>query len=83
VKRQHQQEDQKAVAELRKVLHRYRAQGEARLRVLVTIAAEGISKELGSAMRRELRPDAVLLNITRRRLGQMARAKKCGGIKSR
>lgn len=57
-----------AVAVMRKILHQYRNQGEARLRVLVTIAAEQTSKQLGIAMRRELKPDEILLAITRRRL---------------
>jgi hypothetical protein len=61
-------EAQIAVAIMRKILHQHRNQGEARLRVLVTIAAEQISKQLGIAMRRELKPDEILLAITRRRL---------------
>jgi len=83
MKKLRQQADRRAVKELRKVLHRYRTQGEARLRVLSTIAAEGISRRLGSAMRRELRPDPVLLSATRRRLRRMGKMKKCGGTKSR
>ena len=76
MKKPRQEESRRAVAELQKILHRHRAQGEARLRVLVTIAAEGISIQLGRAMRRELRPDAILLGFTRRRLRQVAKAKK-------
>ena len=74
---------QRAVAELRKVLRRHRAQGEARLRVLATLAAEGISKALGRSMRRALRPNVVQLTITRMRMRRMARAKKLSGSKYR
>ena len=78
MKNPREQADRRAVKELQKVLHMYRTQGEARLRVLATIAAEGISRQLGRAMRRELRPDVVLLNITRWRLRRMGKMKKCG-----
>ena len=71
-----------AVAIMRRVLHQHRNLGEARLRVLVTIAAEQISKQLGIAMRRELRPDAILLAIAKRRLRRIVKAKKFGGKKS-
>jgi len=82
VKKPRQQGEQRAVAEMRKVFHKHRAQGEVRLRVLTTLAAETISRQLGTAMRRELQPDAALLAITRRRLRQLVKAKKFGGAKS-
>jgi len=83
MKMPHRTESQVAVAVLRKILHRHRSQGEARLRVLTTIAAEDISKQLGIAMRRELQPDSILLSITRRRLQRLRKAKKFGGTKRR
>jgi len=81
VKRSRRTSAQRAVAELQKILHRYRAHGEARLRVLATIAAEGISKPVGRAVRRALRPDVVQLTITRMRIRKMVRMKKASGSK--
>ena len=82
MKKPHRTAAQMAIAEVRKILHRHRNQGEGRLRVLTTIAAEQISKQFGILMRRELQPDAILLAITRRRLRRLAIAKKFGGAKS-
>jgi hypothetical protein len=76
LRRLKEQADRRTVTELRKVLHRYRAAGEARLRVLATIAAEGISRPLGRAMKRELKPHGGALAKTRKRLRRSAKAKR-------